>query len=61
MVFRAKSVTEFLKQASPVPDAHALLVAMDPSGGGDSSMSLVTTSLKRNQITVVSSEMFCLL
>lgn len=55
MVFGAKAVTVFMGSTTPKdPEAPlVLLVAMDPSGGGDSSMSLVTTSMRHNQITVV--------
>ena len=54
VVFPARVVNSFLKRTLPVhPESRVLLVAMDPSGGGDSSMSLVTTCMKNNQIVVV--------
>lgn len=54
VVFPAKVVASFLRRTADVhPESRVLLVAMDPSGGGDSSMSLVTVSLMTNYITVV--------
>lgn len=54
MVFPAKLVTSFMRRTTDVhPESRVLLVAMDPSGGGASSMSLCTVSLMANCITVV--------
>ena len=54
VVFPAKVVSSFMRRRADVhPESRVLLVAMDPSGGGDSSMSLVTVSLMSNYITLV--------
>jgi hypothetical protein len=53
-VFPAYDVKKFIKQLYPVHDeSRVLFVGLDPSGGGDSSMSIVTLSLYRNTITIV--------
>ena len=53
-VFRQKYIRQFLKSEAPVhPSTRVLMMAMDPSGGGDSSMSLVTVSLWQNKLTLV--------
>ena len=53
-VFRQKSIRQFLKSSAPVHSStRVLMMAMDPSGGGDSSMSLVTVSLWQNKLTLV--------
>ena len=52
-VFPARVVSAFMKKRVEVPSCNTLLVAMDPSGGGSSSMSLVTTCMKQNQLTIV--------
>lgn len=54
MVFPAKLVAAFMRRTADVhPESRVLLVAMDPSGGGASSMSLCTVSLMGNAICVV--------
>lgn len=53
-VFPAYDVKKFIKQSYPVHDeSRVLFIGLDPSGGGDSSMSIVTLSLYRNTITIV--------
>lgn len=53
-VFRQKCIRQFLKSSAPVHSStRVLMMAMDPSGGGDSSMSLVTVSLWQNKLTLV--------
>lgn len=54
VVFPARVVATFLKRRVEVPSsANTIVVAMDPSGGGSSSMSLVSTVMKNNQLVVV--------
>ena len=46
VVFPGRAVTDFMARRFPVhPETRVFLVAMDPSGGGDSSMSLLTVSV----------------
>lgn len=54
VVFPAQAVSRFLQRRFPVhPETRVLLVALDPSGGGSSSMSLLTTCIYQSRITVV--------
>ena len=53
-VFPAFDVKEFLKRSCRVhPESRVLFVGLDPSGGGDSSMSIVTVSLYANTLVLV--------
>jgi len=53
-VFESFNVTKFMKRSIPVdPESRILFMGLDPSGGGDSSTSIVTLSLMRNTLVVV--------
>lgn len=54
VVFPSRHVISFMKrEMMPHGEARVFCLGMDPSGGGDSSMSCVTVSLMRNCITIV--------
>lgn len=54
VIFSSRSVVAFMKNRVELPpSSNTLLVAMDPSGGGSSSMSLVTTCLRHGRMVVV--------
>jgi len=54
VVFPAYDVISFMKRSVPVdPESSILFMALDPSGGGDSSTSIVTLSLMKNTLVVV--------
>ena len=53
-VFPQQVVVPFMTRTiQPHPESRCLLCCMDPSGGGDSSMSLVTLSLLQNRISII--------
>lgn len=54
VVFPAYDVISFMKRSVPVdPESRILFLGLDPSGGGDSSTSIVTLSLMKNTLVVV--------
>lgn len=54
VVFPAYDVISFMKRQLPVDaESKVLFLGLDPSGGGDSSMSITTISLMRNTLVVV--------
>ena len=54
VVFGSRIVTTLMKRRVEVPSSsNTLVVGMDPSGGGSSSMSLVTTCLHKGQLVIV--------
>jgi len=54
VVFPAYDVISFMKRSVPVHhESRVLFMGIDPSGGGDSSTSIVTLSLMANTIVVV--------